>query len=787
MKRVLNYIILFIVLVFPFSVKAYGIENYFMHVKILNNGDAEVQEYIHLNDEYNGFERIILYENSNAIPWDENALYYGGSTIHNGSGIEMLEIRETDFDDNFDFTNVSGRLYNKVATADKGTSGVYVENGTSFLIYHPNTLNKAFYIKYKINDLAILHNDYGELGLNLVGKELRESIHRFKAIIEIPDNKNDLKAWAHGPLNGKVSLIDKNKVEVSINNVPNYTSFDVRVLFDKEILKNCKKNTNVDALDKILVYESDAANLANDIRNEYEAVKYLESFEKDLYKYNLYEASNYINKIKNVDKRNELFNRLDIANEKLILKSLEYLEKNVLTKKDIIPREEFEEVEDYIYYLDNKNVKEKYLKKYNDLKSKKIEKEKNIEIRNYIKSISILVIIIIIIIIFFYKDYKKYKSYQVMKYLREVPDDLTPTSVSYLFNKKITPNSLSASILSLIDRNIIRVEKEQDDYVFYNESKNKKITILEEKIINFLFITKEKTTIKKIKQHYKKYPKKYLTYWDAIKKQAKIEADKEEMFNKKKLINPIKKKKDINIFIVYLLLVLILLFMPMIFLILLLIFYIYIIYNNNKDDKLKTLSSILLEILFFVNLFIFIKIFVSQIFIKYSLIIYAINMVLIISFVIYTLCYKKRTDRGIEKLAKWSAFKNFLKDFGRFDVKTIQEVKIWNSYLIYATLFGYSKKILKKFNSLFKDYSLNYAELYNDTEILYDVSYLVQHNIRSLCNRSIVTSISKDFQNIGSGSSSDSSGSSYSSSSGSGGGFSSGGGSFGGGGGGGRF
>jgi len=55
----------------------------------------------------------------------------------------------------------------------------------------------------------------------------------------------------------------------------------------------------------------------------------------------------------------------------------------------------------------------------------------------------------------------------------------------------------------------------------------------------------------------------------------------------------------------------------------------------------------------------------------------------------------KRTKFGEEELQKWLAFYKFLKDFGNFAPKHIDEIIIWEFYLSHAQLFNLTKQVMK--------------------------------------------------------------------------------------------
>ena len=219
MKKFKIILISFLIM-FPNIIKAYGIDNYYIDATIQNNGDILVEEYFSLTGEYNGFERIIEYANEDLYEFDPNMESFGGSLIHNGNGLEIKEVRAIPTSNNFIFSNIQGDIFERVSSAKKGDYGVYTENyksnGKSILIYNPSKENKAFYLKYVVKNISIKHNDVAEIGWNTIGNEFRESIANLEITLHIPGNKN-VRAWAHGPLNGNVNIIDSETVKFKIN------------------------------------------------------------------------------------------------------------------------------------------------------------------------------------------------------------------------------------------------------------------------------------------------------------------------------------------------------------------------------------------------------------------------------------------------------------------------------------------------------------------------------------------------------------------------------------------
>lgn len=320
---------------------------------------------------------------------------------------------------------------------------------------------------------------------------------------------------------------------------------------------------------------------------------------------------------------------------------------------------------------------------------------------------------------------KEYKKTFVAKYNREFIDDYNVEVIDYLFHKGITPNAMSASIMNLIYKKNIKVEeipneKNKKEYTFYLLNENG-ITEAEKYLIDFLFTRVGKNqqfTTTELKKYAKstKTCERFSTSYTTWKNKV-IQDGKNQGFYE----NHIKPK------------------------IWGVIFFLISIFNN-----------VIAGILNVINPFTFIAVFIGFI------------------FMIYTLLFNKRTIKGNDHFAKWSAFKRFLEDFGSFEIKELPEIKLWERYMVYATLFGLAEKVSKSMNVKIKE--LEQSGIYVDTTPTFTDWYIFNS-----INNSVTKSINDNITAI----TAERAGSSSSSGSGFGGGFSSGGG-FGGGGGGGH-
>ena len=338
--------------------------------------------------------------------------------------------------------------------------------------------------------------------------------------------------------------------------------------------------------------------------------------------------------------------------------------------------------------------------------------------------------LVILWIYMYFKYDREYKSNFDQKYNREFTGEYDVEVVDYLMNKSVSTNAMSASIMNLIyKKNIEIIENPNDkknptlrlksrDNVSSSEAKI--IELLFDKIANKKDGTLEVTT-KEIEKYSKKTStaEKFMNGYNAWKDEVETVALNENFFE-----DHSNKKIAAGLYLV--------------------------------------LGFVIIGLMFLFDMF------------------FPILMLLIIlssvAFVFYISTFKKWTPKGREHYLKWNAFKNFLKDFGSFETKDLPEIKLWEKYLIYATLFGIAKEVGKTMK-------VKLSEM-NDIDSSYFPSSYVFYNNYYIGN-TISDSINKSHANSVSTINAEAARSSMSSGSGFGGGFSSGGG-FGGGGGGGH-
>ena len=127
-------------------------------------------------------------------------------------------------------------------------------------------------------------------------------------------------------------------------------------------------------------------------------------------------------------------------------------------------------------------------------------------------------------------------------------------------------------------------------------------------------------------------------------------------------------------------------------------------------------------------------------------------------------CFSILTKQGIDEQEKWKAFKRYMEEYSLLHERDVQEVAIWEKYLVYATAFGTAQKVLKRLK-------VSLPEVYNNmSNVTSSNLYIINNDFSSYCTSGFKGAASAKAVAEAAASSS------YSSGSGGGGGFSGGGG-----------
>ena len=272
-----------------------------------------------------------------------------------------------------------------------------------------------------------------------------------------------------------------------------------------------------------------------------------------------------------------------------------------------------------------------------------------------------------VLLVYIYFRYARKPRVQFYaQYYREFIEDYNVEVIDYLYKKNLTPNALSAAIMNLVYMKKVEVEEILDPKG-NEKKKNYKFKLLSREdldednlnLVEFLFDkigNGEEVSTKEIKSYAastktgSKFNTSYTKWSNKVKKSGK-----EQNFFRSKT----------GAYIIS-------------------IIYAAICFILMVSGSSKGVDAGLLFLAFFGAICLF----------------------------IYVCAFKAYNEKGALHIKKWNAFKNFLKDFGTFDVKELPEIKLWERYLVYATMFGLASKVQKVMNVKIKEvaeYDSTYA------------------------------------------------------------------------------
>ncbi len=346
-----------------------------------------------------------------------------------------------------------------------------------------------------------------------------------------------------------------------------------------------------------------------------------------------------------------------------------------------------------------------------------------------IVSIIWIIVAILIAVVAYLKEKSTKKTNFNMEYFRDFPGDYGPYVLEYLLDVNVTEKSLSATILNLIYKKVLKVEKVESkkkaDYkLVLQEYDENSLTDVEKIALNLIINevgNSKEVILSSIKKHCSSLnnAKSFMNIYNNFIKTA-TKLGKKEGF-----------------------------------------------YNTNSGMIVPTVILCILGILLlFVNFSLELSILASIIF------------VLIFILIIFVLTRRSYTKKGALHYAEWMAHKRFLEDFSRFDEKELPEVALWDKYLVYAVVLDCADKLSKEMEIKVASIDTNTSTVYMGYDPFL-THYLVTSSIYSSINNSVHTAIASSRSSIAA--------SQRFSGTGFGGGSIGGGGSFGGGGGGGRF
>ena len=254
-------IIISLLLLIPFMVKA-DINKMYIDSEVDIAGNLIVKEIIEV-DSTDEFILSIPYKSQNSKVYKENNIVKDDSIIYDAENIQINKIGTIDTE--YDINDLYKDDFSKNVTEYKD----YKTNDTKTNIeitFEETKKNKIYYLEYLVLCTSVKHNDSAELYYSYI-RNSNQNIKEAVIITRLPENSSFFEVYAHGNNKINVSKDDKDSIVLTkINNLKRGSSYNIRILYDKDIFKiaiNDSKKSNINAVNLIKDIENSKLNKSN--------------------------------------------------------------------------------------------------------------------------------------------------------------------------------------------------------------------------------------------------------------------------------------------------------------------------------------------------------------------------------------------------------------------------------------------------------------------------------------------------------------------------------------------
>ncbi|MBC1936663.1 DUF2207 domain-containing protein [Listeria grandensis] len=215
--------------------RSFTIPSYENHVQIQQDGSATITE---------------------KVTFDFDGAFNGATMDIDTAGLPQITDLQVSVD--------GSPPYVQSNSSQPGTFTANYDNDTLRIkVYSPtDTAVKEFSYRYTLRDVITSYNDTAEFNRKLVGTNWQESLDHVAINITLPSatKKADLQAWAHGPLDGNISLHNEQSVKLTADDVKPGQFVEAHVIFPTNIVP---LNQNIQAIHKKADIQAQEAKLAN--------------------------------------------------------------------------------------------------------------------------------------------------------------------------------------------------------------------------------------------------------------------------------------------------------------------------------------------------------------------------------------------------------------------------------------------------------------------------------------------------------------------------------------------
>jgi uncharacterized membrane protein len=244
MKRILCFILIAMthILIFyvPAKSKSYRIERVAILAQVNPDGSMDIQE-------------SRTYRFRGQFKWADYRLPIKGFL-----SVENFTLRDEDM------------AYRPSDSEERGTYQVRQTRDEFYVkwFYRASNENRTFVLSYRVTDVLKVYPDVAEVYYQFIGTGWDHGAGEVTVTVKLPEGarSDDVRAWAHGPLWGNVSIEDAATVRLDISNLPKRRYWEGRVLFPARLVPGLALAGTVPQLNNIIAEETQWAKEANEAR-----------------------------------------------------------------------------------------------------------------------------------------------------------------------------------------------------------------------------------------------------------------------------------------------------------------------------------------------------------------------------------------------------------------------------------------------------------------------------------------------------------------------------------------
>ncbi|NME33827.1 DUF2207 domain-containing protein [Lactobacillus sp. MRS-253-APC-2B] len=219
----------------------FNIKQYQVNVDVLKNGDVDLTQKI--TYEFNGdFHGVYYNQDLKGIGKADQI----AAAVEQNGHLTKLPISQSGQNDTVKTTQTNDWLKLKVYHQ--------ISDAEATFIYH-----------YRLHNVITSYQDTAELNWKIIGTGWDEPLHNVSIVIQLPGkNVDSLKAFTHGPLNGKTVVLKKQgRVRMTVDRVSAHQFVESHLLFDNAVVPNNTNHVDKKVLAAKLKEEQELAKKAN--------------------------------------------------------------------------------------------------------------------------------------------------------------------------------------------------------------------------------------------------------------------------------------------------------------------------------------------------------------------------------------------------------------------------------------------------------------------------------------------------------------------------------------------